>query len=97
MVRLHYLDNLRRMSILLLFPVHAAVVFSAGWFGYFVTSDHTFPVALWIIVTIMPWLMPLLSGSSFMFSVLLTFACYEVLRRIPVVRALFGIAGPQKK
>jgi len=31
------------------------------------------------------------------FSVMLTFACYEVLRRIPVVRALFGIAGPRKK
>lgn len=60
MVRLHYLDNLRWMSILLLFPVHAAVVFSAGWFGYYVTSDYTFPAALWIIVSIMPWLMPLL-------------------------------------
>jgi peptidoglycan/LPS O-acetylase OafA/YrhL len=31
------------------------------------------------------------------FSFLLTFACYEVLRRIPGVRALFGIAGPHKK
>lgn len=60
MPRLHYLDNLRWISILLLFPVHAAVVFSAGWFGYYVTSDYTFPAALWIIVSIMPWLMPLL-------------------------------------
>jgi len=60
MPRLHYLDNLRWMSILLLFPVHAAVVFSTGWFGYYVTSDYTFPAALWIIVSIMPWLMPLL-------------------------------------
>ncbi|MFA5221769.1 MAG: hypothetical protein WC391_05755, partial [Methanoregula sp.] len=31
------------------------------------------------------------------FSFLLTFACYEILRRIPVVRALFGITRPQTK
>jgi peptidoglycan/LPS O-acetylase OafA/YrhL len=30
-------------------------------------------------------------------SVLLTFAGFEILRRIPVVRALFGIADPQKE
>jgi peptidoglycan/LPS O-acetylase OafA/YrhL len=31
------------------------------------------------------------------FSVLLTFACYEILRRIPGVRVLFEIAGPGKR
>lgn len=30
-------------------------------------------------------------------SLLLAIACYEVLRRIPGVRALFGIAGPRKE
>jgi len=60
MVRLHYLDNLRWICILLLFPVHAAVVFSAGWFGYYVTSEYTSTAALILIVSTMPWLMPLL-------------------------------------
>jgi peptidoglycan/LPS O-acetylase OafA/YrhL len=32
-----------------------------------------------------------------LFSVLLTFACYEVIRRIPVVRALFGITRSPTK
>jgi len=31
------------------------------------------------------------------FSLLLTFACYEIIRRIPVVRTLFGITSPKKK
>lgn len=54
MVRLHYIDNLRWMSILLLFPVHAAVVFSVGWFGYYVTSGYTSTAALFLIVSTMP-------------------------------------------
>jgi peptidoglycan/LPS O-acetylase OafA/YrhL len=35
--------------------------------------------------------------SIVIISVLLTFSCYEILRRIPGVRALFGIAGPGKR
>jgi len=60
MARLHSIDNLRWMSILLLFPVHASVVFSAGWFGYYVTSPCTSSAALYLVVATMPWLMPLL-------------------------------------
>lgn len=60
MVRLHYIDNLRWMSILLVFVVHAAVVFSDGWFGYYVTSAYSSEAALVILLLIMPWLMLLL-------------------------------------
>ena len=60
MPRLHYLDNLRWLCILLLFPVHASVVFSAGWYGYYVLSGYSSPAALCFIVSVMPWLMPLL-------------------------------------
>jgi len=30
-------------------------------------------------------------------SLLATFACYEILKRIPGLRVLFGITGPMKK
>ena len=60
MVRLHYIDNLRWMCILMLFPFHTAVVFSAGWYGYYVTSDYTSNAAYWFAVSVLPWIMPLL-------------------------------------
>jgi len=31
------------------------------------------------------------------FSILLTFACFDVIRRIPVIRVLFGMTGLKKK
>jgi peptidoglycan/LPS O-acetylase OafA/YrhL len=48
------------MCILLLFPFHTALVFSAGWFGYYVTSDYTSNAAFWFIGSVDPWIMPLL-------------------------------------
>ena len=60
MVRLHYIDNLRWMCILMLFPFHAAFVFSAGWYGYYVASDEPSTVAYLLTVSVEPWIMPLL-------------------------------------
>ncbi len=60
MVRLHYIDNLRWIVILLLFPIHTAIVFCAGWYGYYVLSDYPSPAAHGLMVTIEPWIMPLL-------------------------------------
>ena len=60
MVRLHYIDNLRWICILLLFPVHAATVFCAGWYGYYVSSDYSSSAAHCFYVSVLTWIMPLL-------------------------------------
>ncbi len=71
MDRLHYIDNLRWMSIMVLFPTHAAFVFCAGWYSYYVLSDHPSVFAHLITVSVEPWIMPLLfciAGMSANFS-----------------------------
>ena len=60
MVRLHYIDNLRWMCILMLFPFHTAFIFCAGWYGYYVSSDYTSTAAHCLTVSVEPWIMPLL-------------------------------------
>jgi glucans biosynthesis protein C len=60
MVRLHYIDNLRWMCILALFPFHAAFVFCAGWYGYYVQADAPSTAAHMLTVSVEPWIMPLL-------------------------------------
>ena len=60
MVRLHYIDNLRWICILMLFPVHAATVFCAGWYGYYVLSDYSSTAAHCFYVSVVTWIMPLL-------------------------------------
>jgi len=60
MVRLHYIDNLRWMCILMLFPFHTAFIFCAGWYGYYVSSDYPSAAAHCLTVSIEPWIMPLL-------------------------------------
>jgi glucan biosynthesis protein C len=60
MVRLHYIDNLRWMCILLLFPVHTATIFCAGWYGYYVSSDYSSSAAHCFYVSVETWIMPLL-------------------------------------
>ena len=71
MVRLHYIDNLRWMGILMLFPFHAAFVFSQGWYGYYVSSDEPSTAAYLFTVSVEPWIMPLffcLAGVSTKFA-----------------------------
>jgi glucan biosynthesis protein C len=60
MVRLHYIDNLRWMCILMLFLFHTAFVFCGGWYGYYVSSDYTSTAAHCLTVSVEPWIMPLL-------------------------------------
>jgi|WetSurMetagenome_2_1015567.scaffolds.fasta_scaffold00177_23 glucans biosynthesis protein C len=60
MPRLHYIDNLRWMSILMLFPFHTAFVFSAGWYGYYVLSGYPSTAAYLFTVSVEPWIMPML-------------------------------------
>ncbi|MFA5269217.1 MAG: acyltransferase family protein, partial [Methanoregula sp.] len=60
MVRLHYIDNLRWICILMLFPFHTAFIFSAGWYGYYVSSDYPLTAAQCFTVAVEPWIMPLL-------------------------------------
>jgi peptidoglycan/LPS O-acetylase OafA/YrhL len=48
------------MCILVLFPFHAAFVFSAGWYGYYVSSDEPSAAAYLLTVSVEPWIMPLL-------------------------------------
>jgi glucans biosynthesis protein C len=60
MVRLHYIDNLRWMCILVLFPFHTAFIFCAGWYGYYVLSDYPSTAAHLLTVSVEPWIMPLL-------------------------------------
>lgn len=60
MVRLHYIDNLRWICILLLFPIHTAIVFCSGWYGYYVLSDYPSTAAHCLMVSIESWIMPLL-------------------------------------
>jgi len=71
MVRLHYIDNLRWICILLLFPLHAALVFCPQWYGYYVSSDYSSTVARGLVVSVEPWIMPLLfciAGLSMKFA-----------------------------
>ncbi|MHB8163490.1 MAG: acyltransferase family protein [Methanoregula sp.] len=60
MVRLHFIDNLRWMCILMLFPFHTAMIFCAGWYGYYVSSGYTSTAAHCLTVSVEPWIMPLL-------------------------------------
>jgi peptidoglycan/LPS O-acetylase OafA/YrhL len=48
------------MCILLLFPIHAAIVFCSGWYGFYVLSDYPSTAAHLLMVSIEPWIMPLL-------------------------------------
>ncbi len=60
MVRLHFIDNLRWMCILMLFPFHTAMIFCAGWYGYYVSSGYPSVAAHCLTVSVEPWIMPLL-------------------------------------
>jgi len=71
MARLHYIDNLRWICILLLFPLHAALVFCPQWYGYYVSSDYSSTIARGLVVAVEPWIMPLLfciAGLSLKFA-----------------------------
>jgi peptidoglycan/LPS O-acetylase OafA/YrhL len=73
----------------------AAYMSAASYPVYIIHQPILVAIAYYVVMLAIP---PALQFVAIViFSVMLTFACYEVLRRIPVVRALFGIAGPRKK
>ncbi|MCI8772263.1 MAG: acyltransferase family protein [Lachnospiraceae bacterium] len=60
MERKHYIDNLRWMAILLLFPFHTAQIWSGGEYSGFYIWSHT-NTALYVFSTaVYPWYMTLL-------------------------------------
>lgn len=73
MERKYYIDNLRWLAILLLFPFHAAQIWSGGEYSGFYIWSHT-NTALYVFSTaVYPWYMNLLfaiAGMSCKYSLL---------------------------
>jgi peptidoglycan/LPS O-acetylase OafA/YrhL len=73
----------------------AAYMATASYPVYILHQAILVAIAYYVVMLPIP---PALQFAAIViFSILLTFACYEILKRIPVVRALFGIISPQKK
>jgi peptidoglycan/LPS O-acetylase OafA/YrhL len=68
---------------------------AASYPVYIIHQAILVAIAYYVLMLAIPAALQFL--AIVIFSILLTFACYEILRRIPGVRALFGIAGPDKK
>lgn len=60
MERKYYIDNLRWMAILLLFPFHAAQIWSGGEYSGFYIWSHTNTVLYVFSTAVYPWYMTLL-------------------------------------
>ncbi len=58
--RKHYIDNLRWMAILLLFPFHAAQIWSGGEYSGFYIWSHTNTFLYAFSTSVYPWYMTLL-------------------------------------
>ncbi len=58
--RKYYIDNLRWMAILLLFPFHAAQIWSGGEYSGFYIWSHTNTVFYVFSTAVHPWYMTLL-------------------------------------
>ncbi len=64
-MRKYFIDNIRWLAILLLFPYHVARIFDT--YEIFYVKGNTTPVFNWIITLCNPWFMPLLfvlAGAS---------------------------------
>ncbi|RPI38025.1 MAG: hypothetical protein EHM53_09640, partial [Methanoregulaceae archaeon] len=73
----------------------AAYMGAASYPVYIIHQAILVAIAYYVVMLNIPPALQFL--AIVIFSVLLTFACYEIVRRIPGVRALFGIARPDKK
>jgi peptidoglycan/LPS O-acetylase OafA/YrhL len=82
----HLFDNTNTLT---------AYVGAASYPVYIIHQAILVAIAYYVVMLKVPPALQFL--AIVIFSLLLTFACYEILRRIPVVRGLFGIASPQKK
>jgi len=69
-LRRHFIDNLRWMCILLLFPYHAAMIFNCWGEGFYVRCASNEPISA-VIIASYTWFMPLLfalAGASSRFA-----------------------------
>ena len=68
-MRKHYIDNLRSLCILLLFPYHTFMIYN-GFESFYIHGDVVKPLSDFILIC-SPWFMPLmfvLAGISSAFS-----------------------------
>ena len=75
MERKYYIDNLRWLAILLLFPFHAAQIWSGGEYSGFYIWSHTNTVLYVFSTAVYPWYM------SFLFAIAGMSCKYALLRR----------------
>ena len=99
MKRKYFIDNLRWMAILLLFPFHASQIWSGGEYGGFYIWSHT-NTALYLFSTaVYPWYMTLLfviAGISFKYSLQIRTNRQFIVERIKklLIPFLFGLLVP---
>ena len=96
MERKYYIDNLRWLAILLLFPFHAAQIWSGGEYSGFYIWSHT-NTGLYVFSTVVyPWYMTSLfaiAGMSFKYALLKRTSRQFVVERIKklVIPFFFGL------
>lgn len=73
--RKYYIDNLRWMAILLLFPFHAAQIWSGGEYSGFYIWSHTNTVLYVFSTAVYPWYM------TFLFAIAGMSCKYALLKR----------------
>lgn len=96
MERKYYIDNLRWMAILLLFPFHAAQIWSGGEYSGFYIWSHTNTALSVFSTAVYPWYMTLLfaiAGMSCRYSLLKRTSKQFVVERIKklVLPFFFGL------
>ncbi len=75
MERKYYIDNLRRLAILLLFPFHAAQIWSGGEYSGFYIWSHTNTILYVFSTAVYPWYM------TFLFAIAGMNCKYALLKR----------------
>ena len=96
MERKYYIDNLRWLAILLLFPFHAAQIWSGGEYSGFYIWSHTNTVLYVFSTVVYPWYMTLLfaiAGMSCKYALLKRTNKQFVVERIKklVIPFFFGL------
>ncbi len=96
MGRNYYIDNLRWLAILLLFPFHAAQIWSGGEYSGFYIWSHTSTVFYVFSTAVYPWYMTFLfaiAGMSCKYSLLKRTSKQFVVERIKklVIPFFFGL------
>lgn len=96
MERKYFIDNLRWMAILLLFPFHASQIWSGGEYSGFYIRSHTNTVLYLFSTAVYPWYMTLLfviAGISCRYSLQIRTNRQFIVERIKklLVPFLFGL------